>query len=150
MQKPTLFLGVPLLIASVAVLLSFLYVVLLAGPWTPFLWVAGTFLGLLILAKVASLRLDSATQLLASGMLWEMIGGVVGWAWILLAASSLGLFVWALFFGGSWRKFFYTLLASALCKILLRWSLPWKEGSRTSSKAWRSFGNARKERRGPV
>ena len=129
MKKLTLLLGVPILLASLAVLLSFLYVVLLAGPWTPFLWSGGVFLGLLIAAKVASLSFDPAMQMHVSGMLWELFGGVAGWAWMILAASSFGLFVWALFFGGSWRRFFYAFAASAVCKLVLRWSLPWKEGA---------------------
>lgn len=128
-KKLTLLLGVPILLASLAVLLSFLYVVLLAGPWTPFLWSAGVFLGLMILAKLASFYFDPAAQMHVSGMLWELFGGVAGWAWMVLALSSFGLFVWALFFGGSWRRFFYAFIASAVCKLVLRWSLPWKEGA---------------------
>ena len=129
MKKLVLFLGVPILLASVAVLLSFLYVVLLAGSWTPFMWATRTFLGLLILAKFASLSLDPVSQMHASGMLWEIFGGVAGWGWMLLALPSFGLFVWALFFGRSWRSFLYCFLAAGACKILLRWSLPFKEGA---------------------
>jgi hypothetical protein len=128
-KKLTLLLGVPILVASVAVLLSFLYVVLLAGSWTPFLWAGGTFLGLLLLAKLTSLSFEPVGQMHISGMLWEIFGGVAGWAWMILAVSSFGLFVWALFFGGSWWSFLYCFLASAACKILLRWSLPFKEGA---------------------
>jgi hypothetical protein len=83
----------------------------------------------MVLAKLASLTLDSAAQMNVSGMLWELFGGVAGWAWMILAACSFGLFVWALFFGGSWRRVFYALLASGLCKIVLRWTLPFKEGA---------------------
>jgi hypothetical protein len=128
-KKLTLLLGVPILLASLAVLLSFLYVVLLAGRWTPFLWSAGVFVGLMILAKLASLSFDPAAQLHASGMLWEIFGGVAGWAWMVLAVSSFGLFVWALFFGGSWGRFSYAIAASAVCKLVLRWPLPWKESA---------------------
>jgi hypothetical protein len=46
-----------------------------------------------------------------------------------LAVSSFGLFVWALFLGGSWWSFLYCFLASAACKILLQVSLGWKEGA---------------------
>jgi hypothetical protein len=131
-RASSLFLWVPLLLAMVAmlgVLLSFLYVVLLGGPWTLFQWTGGAFLALIIVVKLASLSLDYERQTLVSAMLWEYFGGMTGWAWMILALASFVLFIRALFLDGSWRAFLTCFIASAACKLLTRVSSGWKEGA---------------------
>jgi hypothetical protein len=118
-----LWLGVPLVVGLLATVLSFLYSLLLGGTWSVFLWAGGLSFALILGIKVVSIvKLDDKRQLLVSAMLWELLGGGFGWTWIVLAIASLGLFVRALLFGGSWRNFFTALVASGICKWVLRYS----------------------------
>ncbi len=89
----------PLVVGLFVAMLSFLYSVLLGGPWTTFLWSGGLSLALIFGIKFVSIvKLDDKRQLLVSAMLWELLGGVFGWTWIvlgvlpkvLLTARSLG------------------------------------------------------------
>jgi hypothetical protein len=118
-----LWLGVPLVVGLLVAMLSFLYSLVLGGPWTIFLWSGGLSLALIAGIKFVSIvKLDDRRQLLVSAMLWELLGGVFGWTWMVLAVASFGLFLRALFFGGSWRGFFIALAASGACKRLYGYS----------------------------
>jgi hypothetical protein len=118
-----LWLGMPLVVGLFVAMLSFLYSVLLGGPWTTFLWSGGLSLALIFGIKFVSIvKLDDKRQLLVSAMLWELLGGVFGWTWIVLALASFWLFVRALFFGGNWGSFFIALVASGASKRLYSYS----------------------------
>lgn len=52
--------------------------------------------------------------------LLQLLGGIVGWAWIFLAIASVLLFASALVFHGRWSSFFWALGGSALAKFLTR------------------------------
>jgi hypothetical protein len=122
--------GAPLLLGLLASVLLFLYALLFGGPWVPFFWAAGLSLALIVATKLLALGvLDDERQLLAAGMLWQLMGGAFGWTWMALAGAALVLFVKALFFGGGWSNFVVCLLASAGCKWLTRYSMTAKEAA---------------------
>lgn len=132
-QRPLLaaiILSVLLIITLLGAIASFLYVILFGGPWTPLLWTVGVSFGLVMVIKfVAFARFNDKTQLIFASMLWELLGGVTGWTWMILAVSSFVLFIRAIFFGGTWRAFFVCLVASVTCKALTRYTLIWQEGT---------------------
>ena len=52
--------------------------------------------------------------------LLQLLGGVVGWAWILLGIASVFLFMSALFFDGRWSYFLWAFGGSAVAKVFTR------------------------------
>ncbi len=115
-----LWLGLPLVVGLFGAMLTLLYTLLLGGPWTAFLWSGGLSFALILGIKLVSVvRLDDKRQLLVSAMLWELLGGVFGWIWMILALASVVLFVQGLFFGGSfWWRFFVALVVAGACRRL--------------------------------
>jgi hypothetical protein len=124
LSPSSLALGGPLAIGLVATVIFFLWGLLFTGSWVPFFWSAGLSLALVVAIKLLALRvLDDERQLLVSGMLWELLGGVFGWTWIALAVASVILIFKTMFFGGAWSDFFVCLFASAACKRLTRFAM---------------------------
>jgi hypothetical protein len=129
LPRSSLLLGGPLLLALLGVFVAFLYAVFV-GTWMPFAWALGVCLALFGIIKLVALaRLDPERQILVSAMLWEAFGGMTGWAWLVLGFASFVLFIWALFFGGSWRDFFICLVASSVSKWLTGYSETAREGA---------------------
>lgn len=117
-------------IASLASVALFLYAFIFGAPWSPFFWVAGLSLALLITMKLIALHtLDDKRQLDLAAMYWELLSGVFGWTWIPLAVASLVLFFKALFFGGRWSHFLVCLFASSVCKWQMATSMNAKQGA---------------------
>lgn len=50
----------------------------------------------------------------------ELLGGVVGWIWIISGLATIYLFVVAVFFGGSWAYFLLAFAISIVAKMLTR------------------------------
>jgi len=124
LQQSALFLAVPLIIVVLATVCLFLYALIFGGSWDLFLVAAGLSLGLVITAKVLALSfLDRERQFLVAGMLSELVGGVFGWIWMILAVASPVLLLKALFFHGTWEDFFICLFSAAVCKTILRYTM---------------------------
>jgi hypothetical protein len=122
--------GVPLLAGYGLVVVSFLYAIIFSGSWAFFYWIGSALLIVLASVKLfAASALDEEKQLIASAMLWELFGGAAGYAWMALAVASLITFAQALFFAGSWWRFFVCLIASAVCKYLVRSAITWREAT---------------------
>jgi hypothetical protein len=53
-------------------------------------------------------------------MIYLLLGSLFGWIWLLSIPLSIGLFFSALFWNVEWSWFFYSLIAGAVSKFLLR------------------------------
>lgn len=59
-------------------------------------------------------------KLYHQAVIFELLGGICGWVWLLSIPASIILFFAALFFDTPWSYFFYSFICGGVCKWLLR------------------------------
>jgi hypothetical protein len=51
---------------------------------------------------------------------YRVVGAVFGWVWLLTIPLTLGLIVYAAFFGGAWKYVLFSMIGGSVGKWLLR------------------------------